>query len=119
MAENMVKKYSGTYPIKTYSKEKGSDKVTRHWNYEYRTQYAYLLYKLSPQQVVAYLARIKHPQGDFDRFLNQRGFTDPDYLNDIIGTKYLANAEYKLAKQYLSKVSPAFRGVLNLSLIHI
>lgn len=113
MAENMVKKYSGTYPIKTYSKEKGSDKVTRHWNYEYRTEYAYLLYKLSPQQVVAYLARIKHPQGDFDRFLNQRGFTDPDYLNDIIGTKYLANAEYKLAKQYLSKVSPAFRGVLN------
>lgn len=113
MAENMVKKYSGTYPIMTYSKESGSNKVTRHWNYEYRTEYAYLLYKLTPKQVAAYLARIKHPQGDFDRFLNQRGFTNADYFNDIIGTKYLANAEYKLAKQYLSKVSPAFRGMLN------
>lgn len=117
MAENMVKKYAGTYPLdpfhETIDKESGEVKIERVYNYEYANEFAQLLYRLSPEEVIAYLTRIEHPLGALDTFLNQRGYTDTDYLCDIIGTKYLAAAEYGAAQKYLSRVSSYFRGVLN------
>lgn len=115
MAENRHKKISGVYPVRTTEtiQSQGRTETVRAFNFEYRNKYAFLLYETPVEQVIEYVDRIKHPKSKFDRFLNERGYTDPNYLNDIIGTKYLASGDYALANDYLAKVDSSFQGMLN------
>jgi hypothetical protein len=55
-----------------------------------------------------YVASVTAPQGEFDRFLNERSYTEPDYLNDIVGTQLLRHMRYAEAEKYLSKVSKEY-----------
>ena len=45
----------------------------------------------------------------FDRFLNARGYTNSDYLNDIVGTQCLRQMRYKEALHYLRAVSASYQ----------
>jgi hypothetical protein len=55
-----------------------------------------------------YTANIRNPKSEFDRYLNQRGYTDSDYLNDILGTQCLRNLRYSEAVGYLENVSQGY-----------
>lgn len=63
-----------------------------------------------------YLFNIKYSTDKFDHFLNSRGYIDYDYLNDIIGTQYLRNMEYRKALRYLNVVSEEYKRQLNVKL---
>ena len=63
-----------------------------------------------------YLLNIKFSTDKFDQFLNSRGYTDYDYLNDIVGTQYLRSMEYHKALKYLNSVSEEYKKQLNVKL---
>ena len=63
--------------------------------------------------LIAYTERLQKPQTAFDRFINQRSYTDTDYFNEIIGTQCLREMRYADAIKYFSKVSAAFQYSLN------
>ncbi len=68
---------------------------------------------LSAQQIVEYAQRLQHPRDEFDRFTQARSYTNRDYLNDIIGTKFLRETNYPKAVEYLKEVPSEYQYRLN------
>ena len=59
--------------------------------------------------VEKYLAFIKEqPSSELEGYLMDKIYRNEDYLNDIIGTKYLTTLEWGKAIEYLSKVPLKF-----------
>ncbi len=81
--------------------------------YDYRNHLFDLLDTIDVRHVVAYVDRLQHVQSEFDHYLNSRGYSEPVYFHDIIGTKYLFRSEYAKAVVYLEKVPLAFQFTLN------
>ena len=85
---------------------------------DYSNSFFELIDSLGINQALAYRRRIKQPVDAFDRFLNARGYVDMEYINDIIGTKYLRAMQYQKAVVYLGKISRSFEGHLNTRLTY-
>ncbi len=51
---------------------------------------------------------MQHPQSEFDRYLNARGYTNSDYLYDILGTQCLRNMRYADAVMYFGQVGEKY-----------
>ena len=68
---------------------------------------------VSINELIAYVKRTSSSDTAIDKFLNSKGYINPDYFNDIIGTRYLTEMNYGRAVQYLSKVSSAYQSQLN------
>ena len=51
---------------------------------------------------------MENPLCSLDRFLNERSYTDRQYLCEIIGTKLIASMQYGKAVEYLQSVSDDF-----------
>lgn len=62
-------------------------------------------------------ARILTSGGDnaLEQFALARGFKDIDYVNEVIGTRYLRDRNYTKAASMLAKVSPSYEHRLNLT----
>ena len=71
-----------------------------------------LMNSLSPEAVIDYKRNLRS-KSEIDRYLNAVARTDDDYLNELIGTLYLREADYENAEKYLSMVSPAYQYKLN------
>lgn len=65
------------------------------------------------RRAAAYRDRILHPRDAFDHFLNERGYVDMDYINDIVGTQCLRERRYQEAANYLGQIDGSFAGHLN------
>lgn len=63
-----------------------------------------------------YVLNVRNSKNEFDRFLNDRSYTDADYLNDIVGTLYLRSMNYKKAMEYLGAVSESYKDSLHVKL---
>ncbi|MBO7280204.1 MAG: hypothetical protein J6V00_03470 [Bacteroidaceae bacterium] len=59
---------------------------------------------------------MQHPQSEFDRYLNARGYTNSDYLYDILGTQCLRNMRYADAVMYFGQVDERYKNHLNVRL---
>ena len=82
----------------------------------YSNDFFKMLDTLPTDRVIAYRDHALHPQDEFDRFLNTRGYVSSDYLCDIIGTKYLRTMRYAEAEQYLGMIkNPDFNDELNVT----
>ena len=87
------------------------------WNrYDYRNHFFEYIDAADLNSALDYYDNLKSPDTDFDVFLNDRGYADENYLNDIIGTKYLRYQEYESALEYLGKVSYSYAQHLNVYL---
>ena len=87
------------------------DKFNGH---DYSNHFFELIDSLGVNTVKRYVQNVEAPQSGFDRYLNDRSYTERDYLNDIVGTQCLREMRYGEAVKYLSKVSDAYnRGHLN------
>ena len=83
-------------------------------SHDYSNHFFELVDSLGVNTVKRYVQNVNTPQSEFDRYLNARGYTGSDYLNDIVGTQCLREMRYGEAVKYLSKVSDAYnRGHLN------
>lgn len=86
------------------------------WNPEYRTDYFYRLDSLSAYSTSCYLDYIQQtPSHSIDAWILSHISRDSNYLNDIIGTKYLCSGEYAKAIEYLEKVPLSYLDHQNIS----
>ena len=76
--------------------------------YDYYNDYYINLDSLGVNYVKKLAYRMSNPQKPLDNFLNSRSYTDPQFLNDIIGTQLIAAGKYTEAAEYLGKVSAQF-----------
>ena len=60
-----------------------------------------------------YVTNINRSKDSFSYFLEQGSFTDLNYWNELLGTKFMREHNYKKAVEYLEKVSPEFQYTLN------
>lgn len=81
--------------------------------YDYSNHFFEMIDSLGTDAAIAYVRRVQRPQTAFDRFLNARGYTGNDYLNDIAGTQCLRAMRYGEAIGYLGAVSEAYKRHLN------
>ena len=83
------------------------------FNYhDYSNAFFELIDSTATYKVIKYVESLDDPSSAF-RFLNERSYTDRDYLWDIIGTKYLRECRYDQAERWLSRVSPDYQKRLN------
>lgn len=68
------------------------------------------------EELVKYADVLEHPKGKFDEFLNARGYTDMDYIYDIIGTRYLRTMQYAKAEEYFQRMNSGYGYRLNVRL---
>lgn len=84
--------------------------------FDYRNNFFVIIDSLGVNRAIAYRNRVLRPQGAFDRFLNERGNTDHDYLCDIVGTQCLRSMRYAEAERYLGEITnPRFNDMLNVT----
>ena len=85
----------------------------QYWNYhDYCNTFFQYMESLSPQTVERYIASLKS-DASLATYLNSRGYTNLDYLNDLVGTLYLQRRDYANAVRVLAKVSPDYQAFLN------
>lgn len=87
------------------------------WNPDYSGDFFERLDTITPQQAEAYLAFVqKGGKGStLERWLKERIRTDAEYLEEIIGTKYIRQANWKEAIRHLEKVSLGFINDMNIA----
>lgn len=64
----------------------------------------------------AYLDMVEKPSTTFDKYLNECGYVDSSYLNDIMGTRYIRDMQYQKAVEHLAKVKFGYNTQHNLQL---
>lgn len=83
---------------------------------DYSNHFFELIDSLGADTAIAYAKNVAANPTPFDRFLNARGYTNSDYLNDIVGTQCLRRMRYKEALGYLRAVSASYQHHHNLGL---
>ena len=82
--------------------------------YDYQNDFFINLDSLDVMFVKRLQYRMTHPICELDHFLTERSYTDPQFYNDIIGTKLIAAARYAEAVPYLEKISERFNKSRNI-----
>ncbi len=77
-------------------------------SHDYSNHFFELADSLDANTVKRYAQNVSNPTTKFDRYINARGYTDKEYLNDIVGTHYLREMRYGDAAKYLAYVSEAY-----------
>lgn len=102
---NLYTMHAYRYSSNTYSRD-------------YSNYFFEMIDSLGVDAAMRYRNSIIRPKSDFDRFLNSRGYTGSDYINDIIGTQCLRNMRYAEAVEYFSNISSQYRHHHNLYLYY-
>lgn len=98
------------YTLSEYRKDSGVFNM-----YDYSNHYFELLDNddINISSILEYSKILDAPSGELQNFLAERVYIDDDYLNDLIGTRYLRIRRYKDAHDYLSMVSKDYQTYLN------
>ena len=83
--------------------------------FDYSSQFFDLINSSSADVAARYALNITSPASELERFLNERGYVDNDYICDIVGTLYLKEMNYKKASEWLSKVSQGYQQRTNVA----
>lgn len=75
---------------------------------DYSNHFFEMIDSLGANSAKRYLQNVMNPTSEYDRYLNARGYTGRDYLNDIVGTQYIREMRYGEAVKYLANVSEAY-----------
>ena len=120
MADNRLlqlvdRQYSGYYSAGNVYTMHGYRYSGQTFNeYDYSNHFFEMIDSLGVDVAVAYVKHVDNPKTEFDRFLNSRGYTGSDYLNDILGTQYLRNMRYAQALDCFGKISDVYKNHHNL-----
>ncbi|MCM1449872.1 MAG: hypothetical protein NC082_05990 [Clostridiales bacterium] len=83
--------------------------------FDYSSQFFELINSSSADIAARYALHINAPATELDRFLNERGYVDNDYICDIVGTLYLRQMDYMKASEWLAKVSQGYQHQTNIA----
>jgi len=86
------------------------------WNSDYSNEGFACIDELTAEETVTYANFLRGSGGDpIEQMVRQYVPYNADFLNDLIGTKFLAENKFDKAKEYLSKVSLKFMEGQNIS----
>lgn len=83
--------------------------------FDYSSQFFELINSSSADIAARYALHIYSPTSELERFLNERGYVDNDYIYDIVGTLYLREMNYQKSSEWLSKVSQGYQKRTNIA----
>lgn len=84
-------------------------------NFDYSCSYFVMLDTLDVGSVVSHSYILFHPATELETFLSERAYRNYDYLNELIGTKYIRAMQYSQAIPYLTRVSEMYAANMNIS----
>ena len=84
-------------------------------DFDFSNHYFRMLDSAPLNYLIQYESQLKSPSTAIEKFLQARGYVDNDYLNDIIGTRYIREMKYGKAVAYLSKIHDGYQKRLNTS----
>ena len=91
-----------SYTLKQYRYSENFNSI------DYSNYFFEMVDSLGANSAKRYLQNVMNPTSEYDRYLNARGYTGMDYLNDIVGTQYIREMRYGEAVKYLANVSEAY-----------
>ncbi len=95
------------------------DEYRNNWSgsnpFDYDNQFFWMIDEVSADEAAKYAHTIKSPKTETDKYLNERGYVDTDYIYEIIGTLYLREMNYEKAYEWLSKVSKGYQKRTNIA----
>lgn len=91
-----------SYTLKQYRYSENFNSI------DYSNHFFEMIDSLGANSAKRYLQNVMNPTSEYDRYLNARGYTGMDYLNDIVGTQYIREMRYGEAVKYLANVSEAY-----------
>ncbi|MBO4608006.1 MAG: hypothetical protein J5682_08925 [Prevotella sp.] len=98
------------------SKPSYNEDTEYSWNDRYSSEFFNELDSLTAAQTLKFYQFLSSNDGDaLEKYIKNTVKSDADYYNDIIGTKYLAEGNFKEAVQYLEKVPLRFLEGQNIS----
>lgn len=80
---------------------------------DYSTRTFDLLDSVRVESIIHYVQILERPESEAFRYLNSKGYTNKDYIREIIGTRMIRDMRYREAEEWLSMVSPSFQRQLN------
>ena len=99
------------------AKIKGKDfnlwHYTENWH-DYSNGMFCLADKMDAGTLEQYRQRILRPRDGEDRWFNARGYTNIDYWQDIVGTHYLRERNYRAAALHFKYISPSYQRLMNI-----
>lgn len=102
----------GKHSVKKYTM--AEYRYSDHFNdYDYKNSFFVIIDNIGLDNAIEYVENVNKSKDPFDIFLNRRGYTSSNYLNDILGTQCLRNCRYEEAVYYLGKVSKYYKAHLN------
>ncbi len=116
-----VDSYSGwglkglSYDVDTITMSQYRHLAVLENGHDYCNQFFNLMDTTKLSHLVRYISTVGAAQNPMDKFLDERGYVDMDYLNEVLGTRYLRNMDYANAVRVLSKVSPGYQYRTNLT----
>ena len=100
-------------PIRTtYSLAEYRANGKLHNDHDYSNSFFNLIDTIALAKVLQYVQTLDNPNAQ-QQYINERSYTNRDYLCDLIGTRYLRDTNYSKAKEWLDKVSPEYQAMLN------
>ncbi len=100
---------------KLFRKQHSNASETGAWNSDYSSEYFWRIDEMPVEQLLAFQDYVNsEPAAALDRWLIARLRRDNEFLNELIGTKYLRLAQWTNAINYLSKVSIEFVNKMNI-----
>lgn len=94
------------------------DRMSPHTGFnciDYSNYFFEKINSVEADQAARYADRIDKSQTTLDNFLNERSYTDRDYIYDIVGTLYMREMNYDKAAYWLSKVSTDYQARTNIA----
>lgn len=76
--------------------------------FDYSNPFFEMIDSLGLDAAIRYVENVNAPRSEFDKYLHARGYTNKDYLYDILGTQCLRNMRYREAVEYLGAVSTRY-----------
>lgn len=86
--------------------------------FDYQSYLFQLLDTTDIKHIITYTEQLQQPKSAFDRYMNSKGYNNPAYFYEIIGTKFLQQTDYTQAIKYLERVPATFQYTLNTSKDH-
>lgn len=80
---------------------------------DFSSYFFYLANTVDTDDFKAYLDVVEQPVTSFDKYLNECGNTDNNYLNEFMGTRYIRDSRYEEALHHLEKVEFRYNYALN------
>ena len=101
--------------LTNYRQEIKKGKSSYSWNIDFYTDIFNVIDSVSIDGVIQYKQLIHKKNGTpLDQFLAERCYYNSDYLNEIIGTKYMRTLQFDKAVEYLSLVKSGYEESLNI-----